>query len=234
MRAIYRRELGAYFHSPIGYVYVAVQLLFTGYYFMGYNMSYGYPYFSYTLMSMSVVLLFTVPVLTMRSMADERRSRTDQLLLTAPVSLTGLVLGKYLAMVTVVGIPVGLSIFCPLIIALNGTAHLASDYVALLAFFLLACTFVAVGQFISSLTESQVVAAVGTFAALMALYLWSDLVSFLPTAAQGLLGEFSILAVMEDLALYQVLDLAGIVLYISLSVLFLFFTVQTLQKRRWS
>ena len=159
MTAIYKRELSSYFNSMIGYVFIAVLVFFTGIYFMAYNLYSGLPQFSYTLYSLMTILMFAIPLLTMKSMAEERRSRTDQLLLTAPVSLTGVVMGKFLAMATIFLIPVALCAFCPLIIAMNGEARLLSDYAALLAFFLMGCVFIAIGMFLSSLTESQIIAA---------------------------------------------------------------------------
>ena len=131
MIAIYKRELSSYFNSMIGYVFIAALVCFTGIYFMAYNLYSGFPDFSYALMSLMNILMFTVPILTMRSMAEDRRGRTDQLLLTAPVPLWAVVLGKYLAMVTVLFVPVFLAAFCPLIIAANGEAHLVSDYASL-------------------------------------------------------------------------------------------------------
>lgn len=233
MTAIYKRELSSYFNSMIGYVFIAVLVFFTGIYFMAYNLYSGLPQFSYTLYSLMTILMFAIPLLTMKSMAEERRSRTDQLLLTAPVSLTGVVLGKYFSMLTVLAIPMGLFCLCPLIIAANGTGQLASDYASILAFFLMGCVFVAVGMFLSALTESQVIAAVGTFAALLVLYLWDDLMEFLPDVLSGVLSRFSFSSVLYNFAYYSVFDVGGVVLYLSLAGLFVFLTVQVLQKRRW-
>ena len=234
MSAIYRREVGAYFHSMIGYVYMAVLLFFNGFYFMAYNLNYGYTHYAYALYSQVVVLLLAVPILTMRSMAEERRSRTDQLLLTSPVTLWGIVWGKYLAMVTVLAVPMVVSALCPMILAMCGTAPLTADYAALLTFFLLACVFAAVGLFLSSLTESQVIAAVGTFAALLILYLWDNVADFLPGVLGELAAGFSFTAPMDNIVNYSLFDLGGVVLYLSMAGLFLFLTVQTLQKRRWA
>ena len=234
MRAIYRREVGAYFHSMTGYVYMAVLLFFNGFYFMAYNLNYGYTHYAYALYSQIVVLLLAVPILTMRSMAEERRSRTDQLLLTSPVTLWGIVWGKYLAMITVLAVPMAISALCPMILAMCGTAHLTADYAALLTFFLLACVFAAVGLFLSSLTESQVIAAVGTFAALLILYLWNNVADFLPGVLGELAARFSFTAPMDSIVNYSLFDLGGVVLYLSMAGLFLFLTVQTLQKRRWA
>ena len=234
MTAIYKRELSSYFNSMIGYVFIAVLVFFTGIYFMAYNLYNGLPQFSYTLYSLMTILMFAIPLLTMKSMAEERRSRTDQLLLTAPVSVTGVVMGKYLAMVTILAIPMALSCICPLIIAANGTSQLLSDYASIFAFFLMGCVFVAVGMFISSLTESQIIAAVGTFAALLTLYLWDSLMQFLPDALSNVLGLFSFSSVLNNFAYYNVFDVRGVVLYLTLAGLFVFLTVQALQKRRWN
>jgi len=185
MAAIYRRELKAYFQSMTRYVFIAFMVLFIGIYFMAYNMMSGYPYFSYTLSGMVTIIMIGIPVLTMRSFADDRKTKTDQLLLTSPVTVAKMVLGKYLSMITVYAIPVLISGICPLIIKLNGNANLKSDYASLLAFFLLGCVYIAIGMFISSLTESQIIAAVGTFGIILLLLLWPSLVEFLPTSAIG-------------------------------------------------
>lgn len=172
MKAIYKREVSSYFNSMIGWIFVAVLTVFIGIYFFAYNLFQGYPYFSLSLGSSLFIFMVVVPILTMRSMADERHTKTDQLLLTAPVSVTAVVLGKYFAMLTVFAVPVAIACLCPLIIALNGTAFLLADYGAILAFFLLGAVEIAVGMLISSLTESQIIAAVGTFGLLLLLYLW--------------------------------------------------------------
>ncbi|WP_024291847.1 ABC transporter permease [Lacrimispora indolis] len=193
MAAIYRRELKAYFQSMTGYVFIAFMVLFVGIYFMAYNMMSGYPYFSFTLSGMVTIIMIGIPVLTMRSFADDRKTKTDQLLLTSPVSVTQMVLGKYLSMTTVYAIPVLLFGICPLIIKLNGNANLKADYASILAFFLLGCVYIAIGMFISSLTESQIIAAVGTFGIILLLLLWPNLVGFLPTSASGSAIGFLIL-----------------------------------------
>ena len=234
MTAIYKREMSSYFNSMIGYVFVAVLIFFTGLYFMAYNLYNGLPQFSYTLYSLTSILLFAIPLLTMKSMAEERHSRTDQLLLTSPVTLTGMVLGKYFAMVTIFLIPMALMAFCPLIIAMNGEARLLSDYASLFAFFLMGCVFLAIGMFLSSLTESQIIAAVSTFAVLLILYLWDSLTGFLPSALVDLLSAFSFTQTFNNFVQYSVFDLGGLVLYLSLAGLFVFLTIQGMQKRRWS
>ena len=235
MTAIFKREFRSFFHGMLGYVLTAFLVASSGLYFLARCLIYGLTDFSYyTLYQTIFMLLLYIPVLAMRSLAEERHSRTDQLLLTSPVTLTGMVLGKYFAMVTIFLIPVALMAFCPLIIAMNGEARLLSDYASLFAFFLMGCVFLAIGMFLSSLTESQIIAAVSTFAVLLILYLWDSLTGFLPSALGDLLSAFSFTQTFNNFVQYSVFDLGGLVLYLSLAGLFVFLTIQGMQKRRWS
>ena len=172
-----------------GYVLIAFLVIFTGIYFMAYNLNSGYPYFSYVLMNINYVLIIIIPMLTMRSFAEERKNKTDQLLLVAPVKLFDIVMGKYLAMVTVFAVPCLIFCIFPIIIKSFGTAYLKVDYLSILMFFLLGCVYLAIGMFLSSLTESQIIAAVTTFGVLLLIYLWGGLIDFLPTSAtSGMIG----------------------------------------------
>ena len=187
MLAIYKRELRSYFQSMVGCVFVAFLIAFTGIYFMAYNMTAGYPYFSYTLSGSLIVFIVGIPLITMRSFSEERKNKTDQLLLTAPVSLGKVVMGKYLAMVTVIAVPNVIFCIFPLIIKSQGTAYLKVDYISIGVFFLLGCVYAAIGMFMSALTESQMIAFISTFGILLVLYLWDGILSLLPsTAASGL------------------------------------------------
>ena len=141
MTAIYKRELKSYFQSMTGYVLIAFLVIFTGIYFMAYNLNSGYPYFSYVLMNINYVLIIIIPMLTMRSFAEERKNKTDQLLLAAPVKLFDIVMGKYLAMVTVFAVPCLIFCIFPIIIKSFGTAYLKVDYLSILMFFLLGCSY---------------------------------------------------------------------------------------------
>lgn len=183
MKAIYKKELSSFFRSMTGYALIAFLVTFTGVYFMIYNLNQGYPYFSYTLSAIMLVLLVLIPVLTMRSFAEERRTRTDQLLFTSPVKIRQVVAGKYLAMCTVFLVPNLIFCLFPLIIRSQGTAYFLTDYSSILQFFLLGCTFIAIGMFFSSLTESPIIAAVTTFAATLILYIWEYLIEYLPDGA---------------------------------------------------
>lgn len=288
MLAIYKRELRGYFHTMIGYVIIAFLIAFSGIYFMAYNLSFGYPYFSYVLSGVTFVYLIVVPMITMRSFAEERKNRTDQLLLTSPVSLFQIVMGKYLAMITIIAIPCIVYLLFPLMIKAQGNAYILVDYLSIFTFFLLGCVFIAIGMFISSLTESQVIAAVGTFGMLMVLYLWSGIVDFLPSSAMinvfgvalllslgvmgvwkmtqnwllstilevaalggtvivyalkqelfdnflgTICGKLELLHVLTDITGSNVFDVSGIILYLTIIGVFVFLTIEMIQKRRWS
>lgn len=288
MRVIYKREVKSYFQSMTGCVFVAFLVAFTGIYFTAYNLTAGYPYFSYTLSGSLIVFIVGIPLITMKSLAEERRNKTDQLLLTAPVSLTKIVMGKYFAMATVVAIPNIIFCLFPLMIKLNGTAYLKIDYISIFVFFLLGCVYIAIGMFISALTESQIIAFISTFGVLLALYLWDGLMGFLPSSALScmlglivilslfvlylwqmtsnwvlcgaseavivigcsaayfvksslfknllskLLGNLALANVFTGITENNIVDVSGIVLYLSAIAIFIFLTVQAIQKRRWS
>ena len=159
MRAIYKREVKSYLTSMIGYLFIFFLLLLTGIYFTAYQLLSAYPKFEYTLNSLTFVFLIGVPILTMRVLAEERRQKTDQLLLTAPVSVSDIVLGKYLALVTVYGVAMAIICTYPLIMSKFGEVSFRAAYTAILGFFLLGCANLSIGVFLSSITESQVIAA---------------------------------------------------------------------------
>lgn len=288
MLAIYKRELKSYFQSMVGCVFVAFLVAFTGIYFTAYNLNAGYPYFSYTLSGSLIVFIVGIPLITMRSFAEERKNKTDQLLLTAPVSLTKIVLGKYLAMISVVAIPNLIFCLFPLLIKMNGTAYLKTDYISIGVFFLLGCVYVAIGMFMSALTESQMIAFITTFGLLLILYLWNGIIGFLPSSAIGsliglivvftliiayvyhmtenwmlsavlevlgivasvatyivksslfenlltkILGKLALADVFTDITNNHIVDITGIVLYLSVIAIFIVLTIQAIQKRRWS
>lgn len=163
MWAIWKREFKACFQSVIGWLFLAATLALYFLYFYVYNLSYGYPYISTSLSAISILFLITVPVLTMRIFAEERHAKTDQLIFTAPVSIGKIVLGKYLALAAVFTIAVAVISVTPLLLNQYGTVPYLESYVAILGFWLYGLTCIAIGTFVSALTESQVIAAVLTF-----------------------------------------------------------------------
>ena len=175
MIAILKREWKSYFQNITGWLFIAAVLALYGLYFLAYNLRAGYPYVSYTLSAISFIMLIAVPILTMRSMAEERHSRTDQLVLTAPVSLGKMIFGKFLAMVGVFTVAVAVIAVTPLVLAAFGTVPMGENYVAVLGFWLYGCTCIAVGMLASALTESQVIAAVVAFAFLFLGYMMNSI-----------------------------------------------------------
>ncbi len=200
MGAVYKRELKAYMNSMTGPLCIGVFVALVGLYFYGSNIQTGYPIFSYSLISAWFVLLLLVPVVTMRSFADEKRQKTDQILLTSPLSIADIVLGKFFAMCSVFLIPMILFCIAPLIIKSFGNASLLTDYTSMLAYFVMICVFVSIGMFISSLLENIVITAVCTFAVLLVIYLWTSIVSIIPTDSLTsiiiLLGVVTLIALL--------------------------------------
>ena len=210
MLAIYKRELKSYFRSFIGFLFIAVTLFFLGLYFSVYNLMNGYPYFAYVVSSVTFLFMLTVPILTMRVLAEERKQKTDQLLLTSPVSVSGIVMGKYLALVTIYAIPIAVLATYPLIMSKFGTVAFGSAYTALLGFFLLGSANIAIGVFFSAITESQVIAAVLTFVFLFAFYMMNGISSFFSETAMSTCVTFGILIIALSLMIYSMIKNAVI------------------------
>lgn len=236
MIAIWKRELKSLFYSVVGWLFVAAILALYGLYFFAYNLNAGYPYISYTLSAVTVVLLIAVPILTMRSLSEDRRLKIDQLTLTSPVSVGGIVLGKYLAVVSAFTVDVVIIGVTPLLLMKFGTVPLGESYVALLGFWLYGCTQLAVGTFLSSLVESQVISGVLSFAVLFISYMMNSITGLI--SADGnlltkILECFDLYGPFETF-LNGCLELEGFAYYISVIGLLLFLTVQSVQKRRWS
>lgn len=232
MCAIYKKELRAYLTSMTGYIFMAVLLAVTSLYYVANCLVGGYPVFGAVLSSVYFVLLIIVPVLTMRSMAEEKRQKTDQLLMTAPVSLWKIVLGKYLAMVTIFLIPMAILCLYPLILLQFGSVSLPMAYTAILGYTLFGAACLGIGLFLSALTESQVIAAVLTFGVLFFLNMASGIANVI--GASGVLAS-----VLNALCIYQpfinfvqgMFDLSGVLYYVTVIILSLFLTVQLMQKK---
>ena len=205
MTAVYKRELRSYLTSMIGYLFMFFILLLTGIYFSAYQLTSAYPKFEYTLSALTFVFLISVPILTMRVLAEERKQKTDQLLLTAPVSVEKIVLGKYLALVTIFAIPMLIMCLYPLLMSKFGTVSFGAAYTAILGFFLLGCANLAIGVFISSLTESQVIAAVLTFVFLFAFYMMNGISSFFSEGSLSTCITFGLLILAAAIVIYTMI-----------------------------
>lgn len=236
MRAIYKREMKACFNSLVGWLFLAVVLFLTGLYTTVYNFLQGSVYLTDMLVSCRILFMMAIPVLTMRILAEERKNKTDQLILTAPVGVWKIVLGKYLALETVFAIPCAVISLYPVLFSRYGTIPYAENYVALLGFFLYGSAAVAIGVFASSLTESQVIAAVLTVVFVFVGSVMAGVCSLISRSGNLLtriLGVYDFNTPFVDL-LNGNLNMTAIVYYLSLIFLFLFFTTQSIQKRRYS
>lgn len=287
MVAIYKKELRGYLTSMIGYVFIAFLLLLAGIYFTAYNLMSAYPQFGVVLSAVTFIFLIGVPVLTMKVIAEERKQKTDQMLLTAPVSVGGIVIGKYLALITVYIIPILVMCLYPLIMAKYGTVSFAMAYASIFGFFLLGCANLSIGVFLSAVTENQVIAAVLTFVVLFVCYIIDGLASFFSQTAistclalavviaaaailvynmignaflafaAGAIGEIILFVVyllkssifeggiQKILAVFNIsshfdnfvngiFDLTSVIYFLSIIVLCLFLTIQSILKRRWN
>jgi ABC-2 type transport system permease protein len=229
-----KRELAAYFYSPIGYIYLGVIYFLSGYFLVTTvlinNSSVLTPVFS---VMINIVMVLT-PLLTMRLMSEDRRRRTDQALLTAPVTLTGIVLGKFFAAAVVYC--AGISITLVYALALNILARVNwpviwGNYIGIL---LLGLSFVSIGQFISSLTENQTIAAIGGYAAMLGVFLLDAIPSVIPVPAVAtVINGISFIRRFTPIT-YGILGMGNLFFFISVSGVFLFLTTRVLEKRRWS
>ena len=208
MLAIYKKELRQYFNSMIGFVFLAFFLVIIGIYTWAYNLSSGLGNFEVTLGGISFMYVLLVPILTMRIVAEENRQKTDQLLYTAPVSLTKIIVGKYFAVLTLFSCAFIPICIYPLIIHMYGTdVRLAPAYSSIIGFYLLGAATIAIGLFISSLTESQVIAALLTsFITLLLTFLLSNITGMLPTEAISQCVMIAVLWLVICLVFYHMMN----------------------------
>lgn len=235
MKAIYKRELRSYFTTPAGYVFLSIFLAANGVLFSIFTLKQGTKssvesYFTYAIMA----FILLIPILTMKVFSEEKKGRTEQLLLTAPVSLSGIVLGKFFAAYTVFMIGVAISSVNFLILSQYGDPSGAVIIGSLLCILLIGAACVAIGVFISSLTENQIVAAIITMAVLLVMIMLSVFNSYIASPfLRTVLNWVSILNRYSNFS-YGIFDFPALLYYLSLSGVFLFLTVRVLERRRWA
>ena len=202
MGSVYKKELRSYFCNMQGAVFTGFLLLISGIMTVLYNFKGLYPNFEYTLSDTGFIFLLIVPILTMRVIAEEKHGRTDKLLYALPISVTDIILGRYFALVTVFLVPVAVMGLYPIVLSFYGNVSLLSAYSALVGFVLLGCALLAIGMVLSSLTESQVIAAVLSFGVLLLLYLMGSLSSLIPSTAGASLIAFSVCCLLLGLLVW--------------------------------
>lgn len=234
MTAIMKRELSAYFKSPIGYVFIAVTFLFSGAFFWFFALSVGSTDLTYVFLGMFYVYMIFVPVLTMRLMADENKQRTDQLLLTAPLGLMRLVAGKFLSAYIVFLLGDIVMLIYGVVLSFFAAVNWAIIFGNFAAVALVGAVFVSAGLFVSTLTESQMVAAIGSIALNAALALINVIASVIPV--QFISDAVKQLSVFDRFYQFTtgIFSLSGVVFFISVTTVFMFITVRVLERRRWA
>ncbi len=237
MLAIYKREMRSYFTSPIGYIFLAIFLAVSGVIFSLTTLTKGAAsditvYFTYMLISFFVVL----PLLTMKLFADEKKQRTETLLISAPISITSMVAAKFFAAFStfMIGFTASLLNLIPFFYFASGDPNLKTILGSLLGLVLIAAAFIAVGVMVSALTENQLVAALGTMVIILLFVMVSVFNSSIESyALRKVLSFISVLDRFNLLAVGR-FDVSAIVYFLSITFSFLFVTVRIYEKRRWA
>ncbi len=233
MLAIFKREVRAYFYSPIAYVLIGFFIVLSSIFFLLGNLGYQSADFNSNLSTMGFLLLFIVPILTMRSIAEDRKNGTEVLLVTSPVGLSGIVVGKYLAAFFVFLVMTVITFIYPIILFIFGSPALPALVGGYVGFILLGAAFISVGVFVSSLTENQVVAAVASFVFLLVTWIIQPLAGYVGGIGAKVLNWFSLTSRYDNFN-RGIFELDPVVYYISFVAVFLFLTIRVMEKRRWS
>lgn len=234
MGAIFRRELLAYFTTPIGYIFLAIFYAGSGLFFAMTALQNGSTELTYLFTMLIYVLFVVIPILTMRTISEEKRQKTDQCLLTSPISLTSLVLGKFFAAFVLYICGVAITFVYAIVVS----AFAKPDWTVVMGniagILLLGTAYIAIGIFISSFTENQVVSAIISFAAMLVCYLIDAIAQLIPVDV--------IANAMEKLSFFErytgftygLFDLSNVLFFISVTIAFFFLTVRVLEKHRWA
>lgn len=237
MAEIFKKEMRAYFSSPMGYVILAIFACISSLYFVFYNLAGLTANMKYVFQFQAMWLVgFTLPMLTMRLLTEERKLKTDQMLLTSPVSIPNIVLGKFFSALAMFIICISINIvFFIITMSLGGSVMLKEFTCYFIGIILLAAALISIDLFISSLTENQLISA---FSAIGVNILFLLLQSFVERITNSIFYFFaSLLSVythfFNDFA-NGIISVTGIIYYLSFSAVFLFFIVRVIEKRRWS
>lgn len=223
MFAVMKKELKTYFCSPVGYVFIGLFLIMFSIFFYVDVFQYGSTNFEYIFYSGATILTFITPILTMRTIAEERKNGTEQLLLTSPLSITKVVLGKFIAATIIVIITEICTFLYFGILSFFGTPHITTALVTLLGFLLLAVSYISFGILASSITENQIIAGVITIGFFI-------LTWFLPNFSE-VFTNFSLIKMFSKFPTGQI-DIADTVTYVTFTILCLLLTVIVMQRRK--
>lgn len=234
MGAILKRELGAYFSSATAYVVMAVYFFFSGLFFNFYCISANLSSLSYVYGNMFYIILFLIPIITMKTFAEEKKQKSDQALLTAPTSLTEIVLGKFLGAFCLYAICCCIFLVYAVVISFFASPEWSVILCTFIGILLLGGSLIAINVFISVMTESMVVAAVIGMGVGLVISMTNYLISLIQVDwIKNILNKINFLSYYENFT-YGILSIVDVVFFLSVTALFLFFTVRVLEKRRWS
>ena len=233
MKAIFKRELQAYFKTPVAYIFIGMFLAISAIYFTTYTLIGGSPSIDSILYSLLFVFMFLIPVLTMRLLSEEKNKKTDLVLFTAPVSVWDIILGKFFAACTVYLTTLLLTLIYLIVIGTHGEPAYPQILCQYIGFFLLGVSFISIGLFVSSLTENQIVSAIVTFIIILILYSMESLSAGITAPVlKEIASALSITSRFNPFNL-GVLALEPFVYYLTIIALFLFLTRQVEEGRRW-
>ncbi|MBI2328288.1 MAG: ABC transporter permease subunit [Chloroflexi bacterium] len=227
------KEFKSYLASPMAYIVTGIFLIATGFFFGISPATYTETSINGFLQAGVILLLLFAPLLTMRLLAEERKLGTIELLLTAPVRDSEIILGKFLGGLGILTVMLGLTLYYPLLLIIFGDPVMGPIGAGYLGLLLLGYTALAIGIFTSSLTSNQIVAAVVAIGILLALYFVGFAASFLPEALGEVIGYFSLSNYFPDF-MRGIVDTRGIIYYLSITALFLFLAIRSLENSRWS
>ena len=234
MSAIIKRELSSYFNSAIGYIVLAVFYFFSGLFFYMYCLLSNTTSMSYVFLSMLMIVMLVIPIITMKSFSEERKQKTDQALLTAPISLTEMVLGKFFGAFLLYCICNAIYVLYAIILSFYATPDWAVFLTTMLGMLLMGGALIAIDMFISALTESQVIAAVVSIGIGLLIYMLDSLSNvFNVDWLTNLFHNISFDAHFTNF-INGIINLTSVVFFLSVIAIFLFLCVRVFEKRRWS
>lgn len=233
MNAIFKKELRSYFVSPIGYVYVSVFFFVASLFFGFYNLLYQAGDINYVFSNMGMAFQFLTPVLTMRLLAEEKHNKTDQLLLTAPVKVHSIVLGKLFAAFTVLAIALSVTLLYPILIASYTTPAWGKIFCSYFGILLIGAACISIGLYISSLTENQIIASVLTFGVLFLIFILEMVGGAITNPVLATAVEWiSFMSKFADFG-KGIINIPLVVYYISIISVFVMLTIGQVEKKRW-
>lgn len=235
MKAIFNRELKAYFNSPLVYILISIFLIVSFVFFVIYNIMHRDSSLMYVVYEMNKVFVFLVPIITMRLFSEEKTQKTDQLLFTSPNSITSIVMGKFLSAYMIFVMLTTVLFIYALIVAVYSTLNIGAFLILYIGELLIGLAFVSVGLFVSSVSTNLIISALVSFGLLLVFY-FSDMIPAIFGNPQWLVNIFSFfsLSFRFDNFGMGLLSWESIIYYLSFAGIFVFLTVRMIDKKRWS